>query len=192
MSLDKLSKRICKILRHNLINEGLSCDKKGYVKIDDLISIISTPIDIDIIKNIVSNDTKQRFDLVIINDEFFIRANQGHSLEIGYLIDDSIAFTKIVEPYDFCFHGTHAKYIDSINVNGLSRCSRKHIHMVTELIRGKQLSGFKQVSNIIICIDMKRCIDDGMIFYISKNNVILTEGFAGIIPPMYFLSVESI
>ena len=40
-------------------------------------------------------------------------------------------------------------------------------------------------------IDMFKAIKDGINFYISSNNVILTEGIDGTLPPKYFKKVVS-
>jgi 2'-phosphotransferase len=64
--------------------------------------------------------------------------------------------------------------------------SRKHIHLIGEPIKENRTSGFKDKSNRIILIDMEQCMSDGMIFYRSANNVILTEGINGVIGPKYF------
>ena len=38
-------------------------------------------------------------------------------------------------------------------------------------------------------IDLFKAIKDGISFYISSNNVILTEGIDGTLPPKYFKKV---
>jgi 2'-phosphotransferase len=45
--------------------------------------------------------------------------------------------------------------------------------------------------DLYIVIDMFQAIKDGIDFYISSNNVILTEGIKGVLPPQYFKSVTS-
>lgn len=53
----------------------------------------------------------------------------------------------------------------------------------------RQISGFKQRQDKAICIDMALCMAQGMRFYMSDNNVILTEGFGGVIEPKYFREI---
>jgi 2'-phosphotransferase len=43
--------------------------------------------------------------------------------------------------------------------------------------------------DFIIEIDMAAAIKDGIKFFISTNNVILTEGIDGTLPPKYFKKV---
>lgn len=53
------------------------------------------------------------------------------------------------------------------------------------------ISGMRQSCDIYISIDMIEAMKDGINFYISSNNVILTEGINGVLPPKYFKSVVS-
>jgi len=185
-----IGRKLCFILRHNIIDAGLNMDLEGYVNVKEIFDKkLINFIGIIELKYIVDNDDKNRFSLIEEDDEYFIRANQGHSLAVGKLILDDSALEVINEPYDFCAHGTEQIFYESICKNGLNRCSRKHIHLVSEIIKEKQISGYKKKSNCIIVINMKQCMDDGMIFYKSANNVILTEGFNGIIDPKYFKEI---
>ncbi len=51
------------------------------------------------------------------------------------------------------------------------------------------VSGMRGACDIVIQIDLKAAMKDGIEFYISSNNVILTEGKDGVLPPQYFLKV---
>ncbi len=42
---------------------------------------------------------------------------------------------------------------------------------------------------MIIQIDMASAMKEGIEFFISSNNVILTEGIDGVLPPKFFLKV---
>jgi len=186
----QIGKKLCFILRHDIVNSGLDCDLSGYVKVKDLLyKKLIDPIDDLELMYIVENNDKKRLSLILQNDEYYIKANQGHSLKVGNLINDNYSLQLVNEPYDFCAHGTEEKYIELISKNGLNRCLRKHIHLVSEINKEKQISGFKKKSNYIIVINMDKCMKDGMIFYKSENNVILTEGFDGVIDPKYFLDI---
>jgi 2'-phosphotransferase len=45
--------------------------------------------------------------------------------------------------------------------------------------------------NVIIFLDIKKALEDGIAFYISDNKVILTEGIDGVLPVDYFQKIES-
>lgn len=49
----------------------------------------------------------------------------------------------------------------------------------------------RQSCDVYISIDLFEAIKDGIDFYISSNNVILTEGVNGVLPPKYFKKVVS-
>ena len=189
----QIGKKLCFILRHDLINSGLKCDSNGYVKVNDLITNkLIKFITIDELKLIVESNDKKRFLLVQINNEYYIKANQGHSLLVGNLINDNTTLELLTEPLSYCAHGTEQKYIESIYKTGLNRGLRKHIHFVSEIIKEKQTSGFKIKSDRIILINMEQCMKVGIVFYKSANNVILTEGLNGIIDSKYFIKLISI
>jgi RNA:NAD 2'-phosphotransferase (TPT1/KptA family) len=155
----QIGKKLFFILRHDIVNSGLECDSSGYVKVNDLITKkLIEYITIDELKQIVENNDKKRFLLVQINNEYYIKANQGHSLSVGNLIDDDTTLELLTEPLLYCAHGTEEKYIESIYKNGLNRGLRKHIHLVDEIMKEKQTSGFKNKSDRIILINMDQCI----------------------------------
>ncbi|WVZ16293.1 hypothetical protein V8G54_009275 [Vigna mungo] len=45
--------------------------------------------------------------------------------------------------------------------------------------------------NVLIFIDVRKALEEGMKLYISDNKVILTEGFDGVVPPKFFEKIES-
>jgi 2'-phosphotransferase len=81
-------------------------------------------------------------------------------------------------------HGTFSKFWGLIKTEGLKRMTRNHIHFAPG--RPKEegvISGMRGTCDIIIQIDLAAAIKDGIDFFISTNNVILTEGQEGIIKP---------
>lgn len=96
---------------------------------------------------------------------------------------------QIIIPIDNVFHGTYSKYLDNIMSSGINKMSRKHIHISNGI---NAISGKRKDCNVLIYINMGKAMNDGMLFYESENEVILTEGFNGIIDPKYFLQVVNI
>ncbi|KAG4933900.1 hypothetical protein JHK87_047902 [Glycine soja] len=45
--------------------------------------------------------------------------------------------------------------------------------------------------NVLIFLDVRKTLKEGMKLYISDNKVILTEGFDGVVPPKYFEKIKS-
>lgn len=102
--------------------------------------------------------------------------------------------TKITDPtlYPVVIHGTYFKFWNLIKAGGLKRMSRNHIHFAPGMPKQDGvISGMRTSCDIYIKIDMFEAIKDGIPFYISSNNVILTEGIDGVLPPKYFKAVTS-
>lgn len=51
-------------------------------------------------------------------------------------------------------------------------------------------SGMRNRCDVAIYINLKLAMDDGIRFYRSANNVILSEGIDGVISPKYFQEVR--
>ena len=191
IELDRASRKFTQILRHQIVEYNLPVTTGGYVKLNDILKLnlkVFTNITMNDINKIVETNEKKRLELTNINNEVYIRATQGHNKIVGKLINNADALEEITQDYpvQYIFHGTQKKYLKSILANGLNRMERKHIHFVENIESEKQISGFKSISNYIICVDMKKCMGDGIKFYKSSNNVILTEGINGIMPSSYF------
>lgn len=68
--------------------------------------------------------------------------------------------------------------------------SRNHIHFAPGMPKDNGVvSGMRGSCDIYIEIDMFAAIKDGVSFFISSNNVILTEGVNGVLDSKYFKSV---
>ena len=114
---------------------------------------------------------------------------RGHSTDSGSLVDDSVLLKEITVPYDFCAHGTYNKHLDLIKKTGLNKMSRKHIHMIKTM---NAVSGYRKSCQVLVHINMKAAMDDGIKFYESDNGVVLTEGINGVIDPKYFTKFEQL
>jgi len=89
-------------------------------------------------------------------------------------------------------HGTYAIYWKSILKNGLSKMNRNHIRMHIKFSidfttaysgkKGEVLSGMRKSCDTYIELDIKKAMSDGIKFFESRNNVVLTPGIDGIIP----------
>ena len=176
----KLSKLICKILRHDAELKKLPININGYMKIEILINYLNkiknfTQVNFNDIQEIVNKDKKKRYSLKKINNYIYIRANQGHSIKkIKLDLIEIIDFNDI----PICIHGTYLNKIEIIKKEGLSRMNRNHIHMSINLpeLSDQIISGMRQSCNAIIWIDVEKAMDQGIKFFKSENNVILSSG----------------
>ena len=192
-----IGKILVKILRHSAVKEwGLEIGTDGYIKLDHIlkhprISKLHEFKDIDLekIKQCVTECKKKRMQLDIRNGIYYIRATQGHSIQ-------SIQPDKLLNPIgieftDNVIHGTYLKSIGSILKNGLSRMDRNMIHFTNHTPKSnKVISGMRGSSQVLIYIDLPLAIGDGIKFWISHNGVILSYGNKdGCLEPKYFKKI---
>lgn len=167
-----LSKYCSYLLRHHPEDLGLKMDESGWVSVEELVRKLNNnrknKIDIDIIKEIVETDKKQRYAIEERKVGLFIRANQGHSiktLNMGYIP---------TVPPDVLYHGTGKKYVKSIFEKGILHKSRQYVHLSSTIEMAK-LVGQRHGEVRVFRIDSKRMYEDGIIFYCSENGVWLTD-----------------
>lgn len=186
----ELSKLLSWILRHGANEEGLPIDKNGYVDADVILTnkrFISKKFTLNDIQSVVENDLKQRYALdVLPNGKIRIKANQGHSMANVQMtlsrIDDA---SKV----PIAVHGTFYRFWEKIKAEGLKRMNRNHIHLTEQEHFTVDTSGFRSSSEILIYINVSKAMSDGVVFYRSANNVILTEGINGVLFNKYFTKV---
>lgn len=186
----RLSKLLSYALRHGAVSMGLNMASDGFVPVSSLLSLPQfRPFSLNDIELIVRSNDKQRFTLRSSEPEgkLEIRANQGHSLQVE--VDLSPLGTELPPQ---AIHGTYVRHWPSILHSGLSRMSRTHIHLSTELPGegNKVISGMRRDCEVAIFIDVPKAIADQIPFFWSANHVLLTPGNAdGVLLPKYFLKV---
>lgn len=161
---NKLSVYLSYILRHAPESIGLSIEYGGWCVVNELIYKINQgkyKIDHSILKEIVANDSKNRYSYNI--DYSKIRANQGHSIDV--LMD-----FEEVKPPAILYHGTGENEFVSISVSGIKKGSRQYVHLSSDYDTAEQVS-MRRKDPIIINIDTENMYKDGHKFYLSENNV---------------------
>lgn len=156
-------RKLSYLLRHGAIIAGIDIRKDGYILVDDVLKFLHT--DFSTIEKVVKEDLKNRYSLKEENGKFYIRSNQGHSIQS---IDSEELLTPLTKPM-YCFHATYQKNLEIIKNEGLKPMSRKHVHFATKL------NMIRKDTDLFLELNMKNAIDDGFFFYISMNGVILTE-----------------
>lgn len=156
----KLSKHLSFLLRHD---KNYNFDKNGWREIQDLVK--NHHFTIDIINYIVEHDEKQRYEFN--SNKTKIRARQGHSIDVDVELKEE-------KPPAILYHGTATKFLSSIYKEGIKKCNRKYVHLsINEDIA---LSVGKRHGNpFIIRINTQQMYEDGIKFYLSNNNVWLTD-----------------
>lgn len=188
----RLSKTLAYALRHGAEELGLEMRPSGYVSLAALLALpLFRGYSEAQVEEVVRTNSKKRFTLTTdeSGESTFIRANQGHTLE---LVKDEELLTPIEDPDEVaqCIHGTYLKFWESIADQGLSRMTRNHIHLTAHEIGDDQVvSGMRSNCNLLLFIDIRQALADGIKFYRSSNDVILSPGVgeSGIIDRQYFL-----
>lgn len=185
----QISKFMSFLLRHGLNERNIKMQADGYIHIDDLMNQPEMKdTTIEDVRLIVQNSDKQRYAINENELGIFIRANQGHSKEVGDKIADNKLLTEIKEALPVCVHGTDRKAWKLVSGAGLSAMKRKHIHLASGLPDDADVkSGMRKSASVLIYIDMQKAMDRGKKFYLSDNGVILT---ADDLEPDLFAKVE--
>jgi len=176
-----LSKFISLVLRHRPETIGIQMDNNGWVEVKELVeksnehqkSGRNSFLTKEILDEIVATNEKKRFSYS--EDGLKIRASQGHSIGVDLALSPK-------DPPEFLYHGTADRFLDSIKKDGLKRMNRDHVHLSSDLntvIKVGQRHGKPEV----LKINSKEMQKDGFKFYLSENNVWLTES----VPSKYII-----
>ncbi|KHN67363.1 RNA 2'-phosphotransferase [Acinetobacter calcoaceticus] len=170
MNEKAISQYLSFILRHKPEEIGLTLDREGWANIEELISksqpVKNVALDEEIIKNIVSNSDKKRFQ--ISDDGKLIRAVQGHSTT-----SVNITLNKLIPP-TYLYHGTAQRFIDSIKEQGLISKDRQYVHLTEN--KDTALSvGTRYGKPEILIINALEMHNSGFNFFQAENGVWLVK-----------------
>ncbi len=178
VQLKKLSKKLSYVLRHHPDSIGIQLGEQGWVKVIMLLEGFKKSgriISVAMLEEIVEENDKQRFEFS--EDRQSIRARQGHSIDID------LGYEAAVPP-DVLYHGTATRFLDSIMQQGLIKANRHHVHLSTN--KETMLAvGQRHGKPVLLAIDAKQMLSDGYEFFITGNNVWLTDH----VPPKYLAEI---
>jgi putative RNA 2'-phosphotransferase len=170
----QLSKFLSFVLRHKPQAIGITLDAEGWVAVDELLAAAARhrqPVSRQQLEEVVATNDKKRFSFS--PDGRLIRANQGHSIKVDLGLVP-------VEPPELLYHGTVARFLDSIRQEGLVRGNRHHVHLSADRETAARV-GQRRGRPVVLVIEAGRMRGDGHAFYKSENAVWLTEA----VPPGY-------
>ncbi|HNO76439.1 MAG TPA: RNA 2'-phosphotransferase [Phycisphaerae bacterium] len=172
--LQRISKTLSYVLRHRPDSIGVGLEAEGWIEVQTLLAAFAqngqsyTRVQLE---QVVLENNKQRFEFD--RDRLRIRARQGHSLDIDLGYEAAI-------PPDNLLHGTATRFLDSILEQGLLKCARHHVHMSTN--KDTMLAvGMRHGQPVILSIDARQMHNDGHQFFVTGNQVWLTDH----VPPGY-------
>ena len=196
--LKTISIQLAYYLRHGALEHNIKIDLQGYVLVTDLIGKEGLEkASVDIIKHIVANDEKKRYNIKEAEDgKLYIRAVQGHSIKT---LDHESMLTRVFDPSALSshriVHGTFSQFLDLIMQTGLKTMSRNHIHFAMgypedALKENSQvISGVRKGCDVYIELDVELALASGVHIFVSANNVVLTDGINQVLPPLFFKKV---
>ena len=145
-------------------------DKSGWVPLHILMQYMKSKPSLEELRLVVETDTKGRFVLDEAYEPSRIRATQGHTVLLETPILESVTSATQVP---MAAHVTSKQGWRAIQQNGeLHRMSRCHIHFAT---RPQHLRN-NQWANVLLVLKLEEALNDGYIFMLSTNGVLLCEG----------------
>lgn len=163
-----VSKFLSLVLRHSPEKIGLQLDENGWANVEELILKCSqkgNKLDKILLDYVVENNDKKRF--AYNEDKTKIRASQGHSISVELNLTET-------EPSEYLYHGTVGKFMESIQKEGLKKMSRQHVHLSKDKETATKV-GSRRGAPQILTVRSGAMYRDGFKFYLSENNVWLTD-----------------
>lgn len=166
--IKQISKFMSLVLRHQPQEIGLQLNENGWANVQELLSKMNQKgiqIDEALLNTVVETNDKKRF--AFNEDKTMIRASQGHSIEVELDLQP-------VTPPEFLYHGTVEKFIGAIQKEGLKKMSRQHVHLSKDKETAIKV-GSRRGKPVILVINAAAMHKDGFVFYLSANEVWLTD-----------------
>lgn len=157
--LIKRGKKLSYLLRHD---KSYAYDEHGWREVSDL---VANGFTIEELCEIVATNNKQRYEFS--EDMTRIRARQGHSIQVDVELAEAI-------PPDLLYHGTAKSFVESIMKQGIMKGKRLYVHLSTTIEAATKV-GARHGEPVVLAIDAKRMHEDGTKFFLSRNDIWLTE-----------------
>jgi putative RNA 2'-phosphotransferase len=160
------SKHLAYVLRHHPESIGITLDPAGWVDVDTLLAALrghGRPLDRATLERIVAGTDKQRYEL----RDGRIRAAQGHSVPVDLGLAP-------VSPPSVLFHGTVARNLPGIRVDGLRPGQRQQVHLSPDEATARTVGG-RRGDPVVLRVDAAGMHAAGFRFYQAANGVWLTD-----------------
>ncbi|BFM42730.1 RNA 2'-phosphotransferase [Flavobacterium sp. CFS9] len=165
-----VSKFLSLVLRHSPETIGIKLDENGWADVEELIIKCNkngsqSQMTAELLDYVVENNDKKRF--AFNDDKTRIRASQGHSISVELNLSET-------DPPEYLYHGTVGKFMESIQKEGLKKMSRQHVHLSKDKETAVTV-GSRRGAPQILTVRSGSMHRDGFKFYLSENNVWLTD-----------------
>jgi putative RNA 2'-phosphotransferase len=162
----RASKFLAYVLRHDPAAIGLTLDQGGWARIDVLLASAGRHgrgLDAATLDRVLRAAGKQRFE----TRDGLIRAAQGHSVRVDLGLEPC-------QPPPVLYHGTVARFLDSIFTDGLRPGSRMHVHLSASPDAAATV-GARRGRPVVLGIDSAAMSAGGHQFFQAANGVWLTS-----------------
>ena len=153
-------KELSFLLRHD---KEYAFDEHGWREVADLTA--NHGYTMEELEEIVATNDKKRYEFS--EDRKRIRARQGHSVDVDVELKECV-------PPDTLYHGTAARFVDSILREGITKRSRLYVHLSADVSTAFRV-GKRHGTPAVLAVDAMEMVADGFKFYLSNNGVWLTE-----------------
>lgn len=160
-------KKLAFLLRHDT---NYAFDSHGWREVRDLVK--NHGFSQEELISIFAESNKQRFEFS--EDRQCIRALQGHSINVDVELKEEI-------PPEYLYHGTSVSIVPKIMEEGLCRMSCQYVHLSIDESTSMQVGARRKCEVAILKISARKMREEGYKFWLSRNNVWLTET----VPPQY-------
>jgi putative RNA 2'-phosphotransferase len=164
----RISKFLSLVLRHDAARIGIALDEHGWTDVATLLDACAAhgmAMTREELERVVATSDKQRF--ALSEDGTRIRANQGHSVEVDLALEP-------VAPPTLLYHGTVARFLDSIRAQGLLRGARHHVHLSADVETARRVGG-RRGDAVVLVVRAGEMAATGHEFFCSDNGVWLVE-----------------
>ena len=155
------------MLRHKPETLGLSLERGGWVGVDDLIAAAGAArktLTRELLGEVVERDERKRYSFS--DDGQKIRANYGHSVPVDLGLES-------VAPPELLFHGTAARYLNSVKRDGIEPGNRTHVHLSPD--RDSAIAvGKRHGDPVVLTVRARRMHESGFKFFHSDSGIWLT------------------
>lgn len=164
----RVSKFLSLVLRHQPDVAGVALDEAGWCSVDALLQGCRShgyEISRDDLAGVVEQNDKKRFQFS--DDGARIRAVQGHSLDVDLEFQPQM-------PPEVLYHGTAARFLDSIRQQGLLKMSRQFVHLSATTDAALKV-GERHGKPVILELRAGEMHRSGTLFYRAANGVWLVD-----------------
>lgn len=163
----QISDKLDAVLRHRPENIGLTLDRHGWARIDELIEKFDKSYNLEFsdLEYVVSEETLNEYSFN--EDKTCIRANYGHTLPVLFEHKEDIPPKRL-------YYGTNEEKIPIIEEEGLIRQDGEYVYLFNGLLAAK-IMGSRYGKHVIYSVNCEKMRADGFKFYRAENFAWLAE-----------------